>query len=229
MSGPDRPFFDAIAGRYERAYAPPAEASRRRMARVIARLPPAPARLLDLGVGTGRELSSLQDAGYAPTGVDASAPMLERCARRARPVPLVLADFWGSALPLAGGTFECAVALHGTLAHPPEEGAPARLARELARVLVPGGLLVAEVPSLAWLDALAEAPGRSDLLARVTGRRTCVLEDTIVGARIEARVLDVDEWRAAFGAGWRVEVEAAEPYEWLLVARRLGGPASTAR
>jgi SAM-dependent methyltransferase len=224
MTAQDRPFFDAIAGRYERADAPAAEESRRRMARVLGCLPPPPARVLDLGVGTGRELSSLQDAGYVPTGLDASAAMLERCARRARPVPLVLADFWAGPLPLGESSFECAVALHGTLAHPPDEAAPARLARELARVLLPGGVLVAEVPSPAWLDALGQAPARGDLRARRTGPRTCVLEDTVVGARIEARVLDQEEWHAAFGDDWRVELHVADAGEWLLVARRGAAP-----
>ena len=99
-------FFDAIAGRYERVYALSSTESRRRMDRVLGDLPPPPARILDLGVGTGRELTALLDAGHLPTGVDASRAMLERCARRARPVPLVHADFWATPLPFAAGSFE---------------------------------------------------------------------------------------------------------------------------
>ena len=52
-------FFDAIAGRYERAYSLPSDESRRRLRGVLATLPASPARVLDLGVGTGRELSRL--------------------------------------------------------------------------------------------------------------------------------------------------------------------------
>lgn len=70
-------FFDAIAGRYERAYALTTAASRARMARVLGVLPAAPAQVLDLGVGTGRELTALLDAGHAPTGLDASRAMLD--------------------------------------------------------------------------------------------------------------------------------------------------------
>src|SRR3984957_11121203 len=126
-----RRFFDAIAGRYEREYSLPAGESRARLERVRRELPAPPARLLDLGVGTGRELTALLDAGHAPTGLDASQAMLERCARRARPVPLVRAIFWVAPLPFAHAACDAVLALHGTLAHPPEDGAMARLAREL--------------------------------------------------------------------------------------------------
>src|SRR5581483_1711734 len=132
--------------------------TRRRFARLLPALPPAPARVLDLGVGTGRELTLLLDAGYAPTGLDASAAMLARCARRSRPVPLVEADFW-QPLPFPAASFEAAIALHGTLAHPPDGSSSlARLAAELARVLAAGGCFVAEAPAPAWLARLEALP-----------------------------------------------------------------------
>jgi SAM-dependent methyltransferase len=219
-------FFDAIAGRYERSYALPAEESRRRMTRVLRELPAAPASVLDLGVGTGRELTALLDAGYAPTGLDASAEMLARCARRSRPVPLVQADFW-EALPFDAGAFDAAVALHGTLAHPPDEGALARLAREVARVVRPGGVWVLEAPSPAWLDRVAAAGGAAgsgapsgDRRVVRTGPRTCIYEDRVVGVSIAARVLDEAEWRAALAGPWTARVEAVDEGEWLVVGRR---------
>jgi SAM-dependent methyltransferase len=214
-----REFFDAIAGRYERAYAPPAELSRRRMARVVALLPSPPARVLDLGVGTGRELSALLDAGHAPTGLDVSQAMLDRCARRARPVPLVHADFWGP-LPFPARAFDAALALHGTLAHPPEPASIAQLARELARVVEKGGVLVAEVPSPAWLDRGAMDSSASDRRVLRTGPCTCVYEDLVTGASIQARVLDEAEWRDALAPNWRTDVEPLDAWECLIVARR---------
>ncbi len=93
-------FFEAIARRYDRAYALDATTTRARMKRVLSHLPPAPARVLDLGVGTGRELGPLQDAGYEVTGLDVSPSMLAQCARRARPVTLVEADLWQGLSPL---------------------------------------------------------------------------------------------------------------------------------
>jgi SAM-dependent methyltransferase len=209
-----RRFFDAIAGRYERAYGLPADESRARMQRVQRELPPPPARVLDLGVGTGRELTALLDAGYEPTGVDVSTAMLERCARRARPVPLIAADFWGP-LPFDEGAFDAAIALHGTLAHPPEDGAVARLARELARVVRPGGAFVAEVPSPAWLERAAEDPR-----VKRTGPGTALYEDPATGARIEARLLSDTDWMAALGPAWSTRVEALGEAEWLVAAVR---------
>ncbi len=216
-------FFDAIAGRYERAYALPAEESRRRMKRVLRELPPPPATVLDLGVGTGRELAALLDAGYAPTGVDASRPMLERCARRGRPVPLVEADFWRP-LPMADGAFDAAIALHGTLAHPPDAAALPALAREVARVVRAGGVWLIEAPSPARLDSLPTLPTEHRITR--TGPSTCVIEDAVMSATIDATVYSDAEWREALAPCWTVAVEPYGAFEWIVVAHRLEGRAS---
>jgi SAM-dependent methyltransferase len=222
MTEQSRRFFDAIAARYDRVYAPEAAATRARMTRVLAALPPAPARVLDLGVGTGRELTPLLDAGYVPTGVDISEAMLERCARRARPVPLVRADFWRAPLPFEDASFDAALALHGTLAHPPDDAAVERLTMELSRIVRPGGVFVAEVPSIAWLSSLPPAPpaGGADRIAYRTGDRTCRLEDRVARTFIDARLLDAEAWRAALDSGWQSRVEPLEVFEWLVVALR---------
>src|SRR5438552_7394345 len=99
-----RRFFDVVASRYDRAYGLPRDASRARIARMLDELAPA-SRVLDLGVGTGREISALLDAGHAPTGLDFSAQMLALCNRRARPIPLTHASFWAP-LPFAAGAFD---------------------------------------------------------------------------------------------------------------------------
>jgi SAM-dependent methyltransferase len=216
MTGDARRFFDAVAGRYEREYGLPADESRLRMRRVTRELPPPPARVLDLGVGTGRELTALLDAGYEPTGVDVSPAMLERCARRARPVPLVEADLWGP-LPFDDAAVDAAIALHGTLAHPPDAGAMARLARELARVIRAGGAFLAEVPSPSWLEQSARDPR-----VRRTGPMTAVYEDPATGARIETRLLSEPEWMAALGPSWTARIEPIGDAEWLVAAVRAG-------
>ncbi len=226
MSDPDqRSFFDAIAGRYDWVYALAADESRRRMARVLRELPPAPARVLDLGVGTGRELAALLDARHVPTGLDASREMLARCARRSRPVRLVHADFWRP-LPFEEDSFDAAIALHGTLAHPPDPGALARLARELARVVRPGGTWVVEVPAPPWLERLepyetaGAQRGRDESRIARTGPRTCLYEDLVVGAAIEATILDRSEWQSALGDAWAAQIEPLGELEWLVVAHR---------
>jgi SAM-dependent methyltransferase len=140
--------------------------------------------------------------------------MLERCARRARPVPLVDADFWGP-LPFGDGSFDAAIALHGTLAHPPDDGAVARLARELARVVRPGGAFVAEVPSPAWLERATGDPR-----VQRTGPETATYEDPATGARIETRLLSDTAWMAALGPTWTTRVERIGDAEWLVAALR---------
>jgi SAM-dependent methyltransferase len=213
-------FFDAIAGRYERAYALDTAQSRLRMERVVRALPRPPARVLDLGVGTGRELTTLLDAGYAPTGVDVSHAMLERCARRARPVPLIHADFWRP-LPFAESSFDAVVALHGTLAHPPDEGAVTRLALALARIVRRSGVWIAEAPSPAWLESLEALSWPEDRFARRTGPQTFVYEDRVVEASVEGRVLSEEQWRTALGNQWHTGVTPMGALEWFVVAVRV--------
>ncbi len=211
-------FFETIARKYDRAYALDSAATKARMASVLSALPPAPARVLDLGVGTGRELGALQDAGYAPTGLDASPTMLALCARRARPVPLVQADLWAP-LPLEDGSFDAVLALHGTLAHPPARVAYAGLAREVARVVRGGGAFVAEVPSRTWLASFETLDDGDSRIVR-TGDDRCVHEDSAAGISVEAIVPSDDEWRAAFAPWFDVTLEALGAAETRVVARR---------
>lgn len=216
-------FFEAIARRYDRAYALGSGATKERMARVLAALPPSPAGVLDLGVGTGRELSALQDAGYAPTGVDASEAMLAVCARRGRPVPLVRADLW-EALPFADGSFDACIALHGTLAHPPSRDAYATLACEVARVVRPGGAFVAEMPSRAWLARIDVVPSETGRVAK-TGEDTCVHEDDALGFAVEVVVPSDETWRETFGPWFAVTVTPLGASETLVTGVRSLVPA----
>jgi SAM-dependent methyltransferase len=208
----DMRFFDAIARRYDRVYALPSAESRIRMARILRELPER-ARVLDLGVGTGRELPALLDAGHAPTGLDFSAEMIALCKARTRTIPIVRADFW-EPLPFDDASFEAVIALHGTLAHPPGDGSIEALAGEIARVLAMGGVLVVEAPAPAWLDALA-----SSASTRRTGADRCVHEDESAHVAIEAVVLSPGRWRALLEPRFTVAVEAIGAHEMLIVAR----------
>jgi SAM-dependent methyltransferase len=206
-----RRFFDAIAGRYDREYAPGSAESRARIARVLREIRGRP-RVLDLGVGTGRELSGLLDAGHTVTGLDLSEEMLARCAKRSRPVPLVLADLWGE-LPFEAGSFDAVVALHGTLAHAPSGDAIEGLARESARVLAPAGALVVEVPTPSWLDRAAGGVHRID-----EGRS--LFTDRATGATIEVRLFPASHWRRALAPHLRVVETEEEAGEMFLAARK---------
>jgi SAM-dependent methyltransferase len=155
------------------------------------------------------------------TGVDVSRAMIDIAMRRARPISIVEADFW-SALPFEDAAFDAVVALHGTLAHPPEEAAYARLFAELARVLAPGGVFAAEVPAQAWLDKVAvgatvEHEGRR---VRRTGESTFVYEDLVVGVSISALVPSDARWADFAGDAFDVQVAPIEADERLVIARR---------
>jgi SAM-dependent methyltransferase len=207
-----RVFFDAIAGRYDRVYAPTSSESRARLGRVLRELQPR-SRILDLGVGTGRELSMLLDAGHDVTGLDLSPEMLARCARRSRQVPLVLADLWGE-LPFTGGAFDAVVALHGTLAHPPSREALAPFGREVVRVLAAGGVFVMEVPAPSWVDSAG-----AELRRTAPGR--AIFTDEATGATIEACLFEEREWASALGSRLRVTRAVEAAGELFLSARKV--------
>jgi SAM-dependent methyltransferase len=104
------------------------------------------ARALDAGCGTGRNLVDLAAGGPA-VGVDLSLRALG-LARRRGAAPLVCASV--EALPFRHGAFG-AVLSRDVLYMVPDD---ARAAREIARVLAPGGALALSVPAF---DALAGA------------------------------------------------------------------------
>jgi SAM-dependent methyltransferase len=214
-------FFDAVAPHYDRAYALEGPEHRRRMAALLEALGPGGegTAALVLGVGTGRELPVLLDAGFRTTGFDCSAAMLARCASRARHGTLVRGDFWAP-LPFADGAFGAVVALHGTLAHPPSLEALEGLAGELARVLTPGALLVFELPTRAWFERFDGRDEGGPGVLVLAGERA-VFVDRRSGARIEGLVVDPEAWLRTLGPRFECSLHAISPDEARLVATRL--------
>lgn len=117
------------------------------LCRALTRFPPprreggaAPPRLLDVGCGTGATLDRLRALGMAVTGIDTEPLALARCRTRGHG-RLILAS--AEALPFPAQSFDAAVAMD-VLEHVADDAAACR---EIARLLVPGGLFMASVPA----------------------------------------------------------------------------------
>lgn len=119
-------------------------ARRRLLARAVDRFPPPqptgrPPRFLDVGCGTGGTLDWLRPYGQA-IGLDMEPLALEFCRQRGYN-DLVLAS--ATSLPFADSSIEAVVALD-VLEHIADH---TTAAREIARILTPGGMLYVTVPA----------------------------------------------------------------------------------
>lgn len=151
--------FDRAAGYYDATRALPA-AAMAELTGVLAAELAGRQPSLEIGVGTGRFALPLRAAGVAMAGTDISAAMLRRLAANAggrSPLPLAQAD--ATRLPFAAGTFGSVLAVHVLHLIPDWRVA----VDEAARVLRPGGALVASFPTdnrpAAAADAGAGAAG----------------------------------------------------------------------
>lgn len=115
----------------------------------LSQLLPSRARILELGVGTGRVALPLAEAGFRVTGLDSSPEMLETLTRKdpSGSVEQIRAD---AAAPgtwpphWTAGTFDCVLAACNLLLNLSAPGAQREALAAVARVLVPDGMLVVE-------------------------------------------------------------------------------------
>lgn len=130
------------------------------LAALVQHLGPAPARVLEIGAGTGRDTAALAVLGHRAVALDASPEALALTARAA-PGLVGRGIVGGDAfhLPFPDATFD-AVFHQGVLEH---FGNPRAFLAENLRVTAPGGLLVVDVPQRwhAW-TALKRAAIRVD-------------------------------------------------------------------
>ncbi|MCM2416767.1 methyltransferase domain-containing protein [Streptomyces sp. RKAG293] len=125
--------FDRVADNYDRMRGG-IERGRQAAARLVADLAPGP--VLEVGTGTGIVAAGLTELGHRVYGVDLSPPMLSRAHGRLGG-RVAVAD--AQSLPFADGVFADVVFVH--VLHLVAD-MPAAL-REAARVLAPGGRLLA--------------------------------------------------------------------------------------
>jgi ubiquinone/menaquinone biosynthesis C-methylase UbiE len=139
MSSPDLVSFDRVADVYDETRGHPPEVAAAISDSLCAALPPA-ARLLEVGVGTGRIARPLIERGIRITGLDLSPKMLAHLTA-ALPAGvsspgLVIGD--GCRLPFENASFQAALFVHIFHLLPDWREAVA----EARRVLQPGGLLI---------------------------------------------------------------------------------------
>ncbi|HEX7149769.1 MAG TPA: class I SAM-dependent methyltransferase [Actinomycetota bacterium] len=132
--------FDQAAGYYDESRGIPREVEEQAADQVEAAVGPA-ARLLEMGVGTGRVALPLHRRGRQVVGVDLSLPMLERYRAKAAaeglaPPPLLRAD--ATRLPFRDACVDAVLEVHVLHLIPDWELALA----EARRVLVPGGTVL---------------------------------------------------------------------------------------
>jgi SAM-dependent methyltransferase len=111
------------------------------VAALLARLGPAPARILDLGCGPGRDLKTFRELGHEAIGLDGSTRFVEM-ARRHSGCEVLQQDFL--ALELPAGSFD-GVFANASLFHVPLQELP-RVLGELRLALRPGGVLFSSNP-----------------------------------------------------------------------------------
>ena len=159
---------------------------------LLEHLPPAPARVLDVGGGAGHQSFPLAKAGYEVTLLDPSAAMLDRARQRLERLPaparqrvtLLQAD-GERADEAVGGSRFAAVLCHGVLGYLDR---PGPMVDQLCRCVDAGGVVsimtgnakagaVRPAMERRWADALASFDARTEIgVLGVQGRADTVEE-----------------------------------------------------
>jgi ubiquinone/menaquinone biosynthesis C-methylase UbiE len=132
--------FDEVAEVYDESL--PAHVTAHYLAkrtRFVLELCPPPARLLDVGCGTGALAAELAAGGYEATGLDPSEGMLRVLGERAPRVSAIRAS--ATAMPFDDGEFDLSVSV-ATMHHIADPDSVRRALAEMVRVVRPGGKVI---------------------------------------------------------------------------------------
>jgi 2-polyprenyl-3-methyl-5-hydroxy-6-metoxy-1,4-benzoquinol methylase len=109
------------------------------VAQIMSFLPPAPAKVLDVGVGSGWTSELFAKAGYEVTGIDISPDMIALARRRNSNARFFVSDYEVGQI---AGRFEAAV-IYDALHHAENEDL---VIKNIFNALVPGGVLITIEP-----------------------------------------------------------------------------------
>jgi len=135
---------------------------------LLAHLPPAPARVADLGCGTGTLSVLLAEEGYSVSGVDLSSEMVARAEAKGtgHDVTFAVGDAGDPDLPT--GSFDVVLSRHVLWALPDPAAGLARW----VDLLAPGGRLV--LVEGRWFTGGGLAAADTEAMVRATGRGAAV-------------------------------------------------------
>jgi SAM-dependent methyltransferase len=225
-----RTWWDEDAGTYDRspshAASDPVEAAAWRAA-LLRLLPPGPAKVLDVGAGTGAMSLLAADLGYQVTALDLSEGMLGRLRAKAAERDLKIEVVQGPADTPPKGPFDAVVERHLLWTIPDPGGVLTawRAAAPKGRLVLFEGVVPSGPNARRVRSWLADAVRRA---AKVPGDHHGDYDPDLIEAMPLARLSSPEPLiRAVRGAGWRrVRIERLADVDW---ARHLAGAEAFAR
>jgi ubiquinone/menaquinone biosynthesis C-methylase UbiE len=131
-------------------------------------------KVLDVGCGAGRAVLALEQAGFQPSGIDLSLPMLAAGRTLSGLARLGGANLLN--LPFANSSFQAVIMFFGPIQHIPERANRQQAMTEMGRMVSPGGRLIVGLDNLApalrcyfyWLRERLRPTRRSPTLPQTT-------------------------------------------------------------